>query len=425
MHAYGNAVSPLAAFYQLVLGWLGTRTTSHPTGEAVFQRGKHLAELDGLRGLAILLVTIYRFGRDIPTDHWLGKFLHATFLFGDRGVDLFFVLSGFLITGILMDGFGQPHFLRNFFARRTLRIFPLYFLALTLFLLILPSWTGSQQFFPNAIANQFFLWTYLTNIYISWQDLWCFDSLDHFWSLAVEEHFYLIWPLLICLLGNRKIAVAAFIGAFICAGSRIVFAAVSSNGVAPDAMSFFRFDGLLLGGCIAALVRTPAGIGKIRLLASISCIPLLFGCLLIGLLASRFLTIPHSLWAGLWTAALVILLSAPKHFLIAKLFRCGFLKFLGRYSYSMYIFQSPLIPLVAPLLTAAGLASWCHEALGLSTPIAVVAGQLIYMTIMFGLLILIALTTWHLLEKHCLKLKHWFEVRPVNLAHEKSACPQH
>jgi peptidoglycan/LPS O-acetylase OafA/YrhL len=425
MHAYGNAVSPLAAFYQLVLGCLGSRKTLQPTGDAVFQRGKHIAELDGLRGLAILLVTIYRFGRDIPTDHWLGKFLHATFLFGDRGVDLFFVLSGFLITGILMDGFGQPHFLRNFFARRTLRIFPLYFLALTLFLIVIPSWSGSQQPFPNASANQFFLWTYLTNIYISWHDLWCFDSLDHFWSLAVEEHFYLVWPLLICLLGNRKIAVAAFIGAIVCAGSRIIFAGLSSNGVAPDAMSFFRFDGLLLGGCIAALARTPSGIGRLRAFASLSFLPLLGACLLIGLLASRFLTIPHSLWAVFWSTTLVTLLTAPKHTAAAKLFRCGFLKFLGRYSYSMYIFQSPLIPLVAPLLTAAGLASWFHGVLGLSTPLANVTGQLVYITIMFGLLVLIALTTWHLLEKHCLRLKHWFDVRPVNLAHDKSACPQH
>src|SRR5688572_9977607 len=96
----------------------------------------HIPALDGIRGLAILLVTIYRFAgtHDGGTPRWLLPVLE----FGTHGVDLFFVLSGFLITGILFDAKGEAHYFRNFYARRTLRIFPLYYGTLALVLIGLP-----------------------------------------------------------------------------------------------------------------------------------------------------------------------------------------------------------------------------------------------------------------------------------------------
>ena len=102
----------------------------------------HLPALDAIRGLAIVLVTLYRFGGG---DHGLGRAVEADWLVepGSRGVDLFFVLSGFLITGILFDAKGKEHYFRNFYVRRALRIFPLYYgvLAAAVFLLplVLPS----------------------------------------------------------------------------------------------------------------------------------------------------------------------------------------------------------------------------------------------------------------------------------------------
>src|SRR4051812_7040132 len=108
----------------------------------------HVLALDAIRGLAILLVTGYRFWdlptSDVPAVDWLS----SLFSLGLRGVDLFFVLSGFLITGILLDAKQKPHYFRNFYMRRTLRIFPLYYavLAVTFVLLPLAGWSSARLF---------------------------------------------------------------------------------------------------------------------------------------------------------------------------------------------------------------------------------------------------------------------------------------
>ena len=160
----------------------------------IFKPSSHLPSLDGVRGLAILSVTIYRFGNETinagNTTGLLAKIIEA----GESGVDLFFVLSGFLITGVLLDAKERSHFFLRFFLRRSLRIFPLYFASLAGLLILVPWWLGDKQPFREAYENQAFLWTYLTNIKMSYSNSWCFGYLDHFWSLAVEEHFYLIWP---------------------------------------------------------------------------------------------------------------------------------------------------------------------------------------------------------------------------------------
>src|SRR5271169_870729 len=95
---------------------------------------KHVPELDGIRGIAILVVLVSHFGSTATGDSArLGKFLNEAFGLGWAGVDLFFVLSGFLITGILLDSKGSGRYFSNFYARRTLRIFPLYFLYVFVF----------------------------------------------------------------------------------------------------------------------------------------------------------------------------------------------------------------------------------------------------------------------------------------------------
>ena len=100
---------------------------------------RHIPALDGVRGLAILLVLFYH-TTIVEPGPWWATMLHATCRnFGWTGVDLFFVLSGFLITGILVDAKGRPNFLRNFYARRVLRIFPLYYAYLFAVLLIGPT----------------------------------------------------------------------------------------------------------------------------------------------------------------------------------------------------------------------------------------------------------------------------------------------
>ena len=151
--------------------------------------------LDVLRGIAILLVFFYH----------NFSFLQV-FEFGWIGVDLFFVLSGFLITDILLSSQGGRNFFRNFYARRFLRIFPLYYITLIAFFLLAP-YVFSQQ---NADVvtyyntNQLWFWSHLQNWLFVNKGMSSSPMLSHFWSLAVEEQFYLFWPLIIFILKDLK-----------------------------------------------------------------------------------------------------------------------------------------------------------------------------------------------------------------------------
>ena len=354
---------------------------------------------DGVRGLAILAVTLYRFSKEIPTDSWLGHSLHTFFGMGDRGVDLFFVLSGFLITGILVDTKGSRHCFINFLARRSLRIFPLYFVALFLFLIVanwVPAFSGM---FAPADINQFYLWTYLANVKMSIEGAWCFGYLDHFWSLAVEEHFYLVWPLALLACTTGTALRLAAITAVVCGVARMCFAAVSDNGVAPDVLTLFRCDALLIGAMLALQIRSAQGLAPLRKWAAF-CFPV---CLVLGLAAElfdrRLFTIAHTLWPILWACVLVWLLSGHERHWLAKLFNLSGLRMLGTLSYAMYIFQSPLIPIVGSVCSVTVLSQFTGNA---------IVSNLIYMALMFGFTYAAALLSWYCLEQHCLKLKKWF-----------------
>ena len=122
---------------------------------------------------------------------------------GWAGVDLFLALSGFLITGILIDARGSPRFLRNFFARRILRIFPLYYVALVVYYCFLQP--IEEPGTPAASPIWFF--AYGSNILAAIYG-WPSRFVGHFWSLAVEEQFYLLWPLLVLWLPARRLLIA-------------------------------------------------------------------------------------------------------------------------------------------------------------------------------------------------------------------------
>lgn len=346
-----------------------------------------------------MIVTLYRFAKEIPTDGWLGRVLHASFALGDRGVDLFFVLSGFLITGILIDAQGSPRYFTNFLARRSLRIFPLYFAALFLCLMA-SNWVPAfRGMFAQAEASQFYLWSYLTNVKMSLDNAWSFGYMDHFWSLAVEEHFYLAWPLALFWCCRRTAFKLACGLAVASAVARVGFASFSNNGLAPDVLTVFRCDALLLGAMLAMQIRSPRGLAPFKWWA-LGLLPL---CLVVGVAASlfdkRLFTVPHSLWAVMWACVLVWLLQGRPCSLLARCFNLNGLRTLGKYSYAIYVFQSPLIPIVAAVCSVPILTDWTGNAL---------LGNLMYIAAMFTLTYGAALLSWHGLEKHCLKLKELF-----------------
>jgi peptidoglycan/LPS O-acetylase OafA/YrhL len=130
--------------------------------------GGRIATLDGLRGLAILLVMFSHFAiANPPTEHWINQALSRAMRTGWIGVDLFFVLSGFLITGILVDARGHAGYFRNFYMRRVLRIFPLYYASLLVLVVVLPTAVGPTPGMVQMQADAAWYWLYLANIKIA------------------------------------------------------------------------------------------------------------------------------------------------------------------------------------------------------------------------------------------------------------------
>ncbi|MGH9678719.1 MAG: acyltransferase family protein, partial [Candidatus Acidiferrales bacterium] len=163
---------------------------------------KYIPELDGLHGIAVLMVIFHHISQNVPgftragsSGRLVGVWLRITTP-GWLGVDIFFVLSGFLITGILLDTKGRPRFYRNFYMKRILRIFPMYYLTLVI---MLPFYSWPWPFFGLSAA-------YLSNVSVLFGVPMVLAPL---WSLYVEEHFYFLWPWVIRFLSVRAVFIAA------------------------------------------------------------------------------------------------------------------------------------------------------------------------------------------------------------------------
>jgi len=222
--------------------------------------------LDGLRAVAIMSVFSVHYLDPVLDPKW-GSY---PFWWGWVGVDLFFVLSGFLITGILFDTLGSERYFRNFYIRRTLRIFPLFYAVWLLFLLITPfvhvGWNryivaqmlyvGNLTYIVphhgvHADPGQLQVGRYIANF-------------THFWTLCIEEQFYLLWPLVVYFVRGRLALLRTAIGGSVlilllrCV--IILWVPCVGGTTFLDAMSFARFDSLLIGGALALWLRgKPAG----------------------------------------------------------------------------------------------------------------------------------------------------------------------
>ncbi len=300
--------------------------------------------LDGLRGVAILLVVIY---------HNFG-FVNY-FSFGWLGVDLFFVLSGFLITNILISSVGKSGYLRNFYFRRILRIFPLYYFALLLFLFILPIFFH----IPNVSYykdNQFYLWTYLQN--------WLFifkitdtSSMHHLWSLAVEEQFYLIWPIIILIIRNPKILLIllSLTLSAVIALRLWAWLNTDANFSYYHLYTFSRIDGICIGSMVALInYINPAFLRKFT-----SAIVLFFAILnFIFFFINRMyqFSFPYLALAGYTTFAMLFGLLVNEAVnggirIINFILNVPILKFFGRISYGFYVFHWPIFLISTPFIS--------------------------------------------------------------------------
>lgn len=349
--------------------------------------------LDGLRGIAILLVIfLHNF-----------KFTNY-FFFGWLGVDLFFVLSGFLITGILIQTMGQPNFLRNFYMRRVLRIFPVYYLTLIICLLILPRISSLNVQADYYTDNQVWLWTYLQNWLYIFKPPYGDVLLLHTWSLAVEEQFYLIWPVIIFFVRKPKVLLALATVTLVLTGiGRYLIWSLQVEDLAYASLfTFTRIDGLCIGSMLALLMVINPGFLKkyttwiVLLMAAIN-----FGFFFLN--NQRSFSLPYLAFAGYTSFAVLfgILVHeavTAESKIIRVLLDNRFLKFFGRISYGLYVYHMPLFVILFPLLT-----SWLGFTSLQSGQIEIISASIATIAAVF-----IAYISYHLFEKKFLRLKNRF-----------------
>src|SRR2546421_1955070 len=369
------------------------------------REAKHIPSLDGLRGLAIILVLLFHFTPEGGGHTLIGVLTRWVSRLGWCGVDLFFVLSGFLITGILFDAKGSPHYFRNFYMRRVLRIFPLYYGVLLVVFVVVPLFhpmTSPED--RRLVANQHWLWLYGANIPQAMSNDWPLESswvkLNHFWSLAVEEHFYLVWPAIVFAFSRKTLM-------RICAGCIVVALGLRCcayflwNDTAAYVLTPCRMDELAMGALIALAARGAGGIeGMVRAARWIAAI------LFVSLMLIWFqdmedvnYTISLTILAAFFGALLVVAVGGK---IASLVFRNSLLRFFGKYSYGIYVFHWVLSPMLeryfSPLKM--GAASGSNF-----------VGVALSMAIAIGISVLVAFLSWHFYEKHFLKLKRFFEYR--------------
>lgn len=356
---------------------------------------KHVPALDGVRGVAILMVLFFHSGLIIVSGTGrLWEFYEMVSRSCWCGVDLFFVLSGFLITGILLDTRASPHYFRNFYLRRILRIFPLYYgVILWLFL--------QNPEFPD----QMWYWLYLQN----WVPVFGGSTppmvVQPFWSLAVEEQFYLLWPFAVWLLGRRPLGV--FCGSLFLLSllSRCVARYHGVDAMTVYTLTLFRLDTLSAGALIAIWLRNPVWESYLNRRALTGLI--LTGIALLAVIVAEkgfyidgraSQTVGYSLFAVMSALliALVVLNSSKLKFL-NRVLEGRVLRYFGNRSYAIYIFQMMVFIPVKKINMMYGADA---DTGSMQSIFAFCASVLI--------ILLLSEVSWHCYEKQFLKLKRFF-----------------
>lgn len=300
----------------------------HPHRDA----DRRIVALDGLRGLMTILVVVSHYFAELPGGLRLGL--------GWVAVDVFFVLSGFLVGRLILDKGHHANFLRVFYARRVLRTFPIYFACVIPLAL---SAGGTARPVPG--------WAYLTfvqNLFMAARDTVGPDWLAPTWTLAVEEQFYLLVPVLMLATPRRLLLPVLAAGWAAAVAARLAFAS-GGHEVAALALLPSRADGLIAGLIAALALRTPTWAPTwARTWTSLPCRAAPVAALLAGVAISAaagtsgapFIVAAHAILpAGAALFILSLVGGAPE----ARRFDGRVLRFFGRTSYAVYLTHVPIL----------------------------------------------------------------------------------
>jgi peptidoglycan/LPS O-acetylase OafA/YrhL len=376
---------------------------ARPAGDSGSGLPRHMQPLDGLRGIAILLVFSLHFFPWRPSPSLAGKVLNGIFGLGWSGVDLFFVLSGFLITGILFETKGEARYFQNFYARRTLRIFPLYYGVLLLFIVVVPLLRLPLNSAPQG--SSWWWWVYLSNFRYAFRPNLSSGWLGYFWSLAVEEHFYLVWPAVIYFCSRRG-AIAVTIICIILASVSRAFFIHAGNDLAPYVLTPCRMDSLAAGAFVALAARGGGGIRGLgppaKLIGKVA-----------GALALVVAFWRHSVaWDPVmqmvgfplitcsYACLIAIAANPPSSSPLRVALEYPLLRSLGKYSYGMYVFHAAVRALFdrIPGFPVRLFPDWIAR-----------ANDAVNFVVLTFASFAVAYVSWHVYEKHFLRLKRRFD----------------
>ena len=357
---------------------------------------KYIKQLDAVRAIAVLLVMISHW---VPPDYFINKLPN-----GPLGVDIFFVLSGFLIAWILLanrqkaeaEDLGKGTIIKNFYVRRTLRIFPIYYILISL-LLIFHSYTDT-----DIRTSYPWYFTYTSNFHIYNQGTWYgVGIVSHLWSLAVEEQFYLIWPALM-LFVNRKYLLHVIYG-FIAIGivsQILLFSDSMSSVLTPTCFHAFGAGAILAWIIVYHKERLPAFYKLTKILGVIAFILLLsiavkpeWG------VGGVFRVISSTL--GIFIITYLVYKAPSGRLRLGFIWNNKVLIFLGKISYGLYLYHN-IIPYYTNKLVL-------KMGISVAGLLPYKMGYLLMIGINFVILLIISWLSWMIIEKPILGLKKYFE----------------